>query len=88
VFIARLVEDSGGATLGPKERAMTDYAMALTKDPRSIAQEHITKLRDAGLEDEEILHLVLVTAYFNFVNRLANGLGVELETEGQTRYRY
>jgi alkylhydroperoxidase family enzyme len=40
----------------------------------------VQALRSAGLSDEEILHATQVTAYFNFVNRMAHGLGVELES--------
>jgi uncharacterized peroxidase-related enzyme len=87
-FIARLADSPRGVALGPKERAMVDYAIALTKDPRSLTHENITELRRRGMDDEDILNLALIAAYFNFVNRLADGLGVDLEEEGQTLYRY
>jgi uncharacterized protein YciW len=61
-------------------RAILDYALRLTRDPRGIAPEHIAELRSTGLTDEEIHRVALVVAYFNFVNRVAEGLGVELET--------
>ena len=46
-----------------------------------MGREALNPLRDAGLDDRAILDLVQVIAYFNFVNRLADGLGVELEPE-------
>lgn len=58
---------------------MLDYALRLTREPGRIQPEHIDQLRSAGLTDEEIHRVALVVAYFNFVNRVAEGLGVELE---------
>lgn len=58
---------------------MVEYAVKLTRDPRGMVESDIHRLRGAGLEDDEILDLCQVTAYFNYVNRLADGLGVELE---------
>ncbi|MDE1852531.1 MAG: peroxidase-related enzyme [Thaumarchaeota archaeon] len=84
---AKLATDPRQAALGPKERAMVDYALALTRDPRSLTQKDIDELRKGGLTDEEILQLNLVASYFNFVNRVATGLGVALEEE-QDSYRY
>lgn len=58
---------------------MLDYALRLTREPSRVGPEHIEALRSAGLTDEEIHRVCLVAAYFNFVNRVAEGLGVELE---------
>lgn len=44
-----------------------------------MEEEDVEELRGAGLDDEAILHLVEVVSYFNFVNRMADGLGVSLE---------
>jgi alkylhydroperoxidase family enzyme len=51
----------------------------LTRDPASINAGSIERLRSAGLGDAGIHDAAAVTAYFNFVNRIALGLGVELE---------
>lgn len=59
---------------------MVDYAVALTREPASIKAKHIESLRGAGLSDAAIHDAAAVTAYFNFVNRMALGLGVELES--------
>jgi uncharacterized protein YciW len=59
---------------------MLDYALLLTREPGRIQREHIDQLRSAGLSDEEIHRVALVVAYFNFVNRVAQGLGIELES--------
>jgi len=55
------------------------YAEKLTLQPKSVRETDVAALRDAGLEDEAILHVAEVVAYFNFVNRMAEGLGVPLE---------
>lgn len=62
-----------------RERAMLDYAMALTHRPAEMTAAHVTPLRDAGMSDAEILDANQVVAYFAYVNRVVDGLGVELE---------
>jgi uncharacterized peroxidase-related enzyme len=56
------------------------FAEKLTLEPRNMEKGDVERLRAAGLDDRGILEVVEVTAYFNFVNRLADGLGVSLET--------
>ncbi len=58
---------------------MLDYAVALTRSPGSMRESDVERLRGAGFEDRAILDICQVTAYYNYVNRLADGLGVELE---------
>ena len=76
VAIAR---DYTEADLSPRERAILDYAVKLTMDPRAMSESDVQTLRDAGLGDAAILDACQVTCYYNYVNRLADGLGVELE---------
>ncbi len=72
----------------PRNKALLAYAAKLTLDPKAITQDDIKDLREAGLKDEEILRANLIASYFNFSNRIALGLGVELE-EGKARtYKY
>ena len=61
------------------DRAMLDYALELTEDPASLSADDVGRLRDAGFDDRSILDINLVTGYYAFVNRLADGLGVPLE---------
>jgi uncharacterized peroxidase-related enzyme len=73
--------------LSQRHRAILDYATRLTRTPAEVSENDLSKLRVAGLSDEEILDVALVTAYFNFVNRMALGLGVtfsEDELKGYT----
>ena len=58
---------------------MLDYAVALTRAPEHMAQSDVQSLRDAGLDDRAIHDICVIAAYFAFVNRIADGLGVELE---------
>lgn len=58
---------------------MLDYAAKLTRSPARIERADVQLLRDAGFDDRAILDICQITAYYAFVNRLADGLGVELE---------
>ena len=59
--------------------AMLDYAVKLTKAPWQMAEKDVETLREEGFSDAAILDVNQITGYYNFVNRLADGLGVELE---------
>lgn len=71
------------------EALLCTYAHELTVTPDKISEEkHIAPLKAAGLEDRAILDAALVIAYFNFVNRLVLGLGVQLEQDKGEGYKY
>ena len=59
--------------------ALGEYAYKLTKTPQSMDESDVETLRSIGFSDEQILSANLVASYFNFINRLADGLGVDLE---------
>lgn len=65
----------------PRERAMLDYALALTHRPAEMTRAHLQPMRDAGLSDAEVFDANQVVSYFAYVNRMVDGLGVELEEE-------
>ncbi len=67
------------APLSDADRAMLDYVAKLTKEPASIAASDIEALRGAGFSDRAILDIAQIAAYYAYVNRLADGLGVKLE---------
>lgn len=75
----QLKKDFRRAELDEKDRAMLEYVAKLTLEPWSMAEEDVVRLREKGFSDEAILDICQVAAYYNFVNRLADGLGVELE---------
>ena len=60
---------------------MLDYVVKLTRTPSAITQGDITALRSVGFDARAIHDMCAIAAYFAFVNRIADGLGVELENE-------
>ena len=59
---------------------MLDYAVKLSLEPWNMEESDVQNLRDPGLSNAGILDIVQVTGYYAYVNRLADGLGVELES--------
>lgn len=78
-LLSALTGDYRGASLGPADQAMLDYAVKLTRTPGSMVKEDVGALRAVGYDDRAIHDICAITAYFNFVNRTADGLGVEME---------
>ena len=78
-LLAALESDYGDAALDRRDRAMLDYASKLTRTPSAMREEDVTALGQAGFESQAIHDICAITAYFAFVNRIADGLGVELE---------
>jgi uncharacterized peroxidase-related enzyme len=74
-------EDYRSAPLSTADRAMLDFAVKLTLAPKSMRQDDVQTLRNAGFTDEAIHDIVQIAALFNYYNRLADGLGIELEPE-------
>jgi uncharacterized peroxidase-related enzyme len=77
--VKALAEDFRRADLGPRSRAILEYADMLTREPWAVREADVEALRAAGMTDSAILDVAQVTAYYAYVNRLADGLGVELE---------
>ena len=67
------------ARLTGRQRSLCEYAEKLTRTPGAMSAADIEKLRGAGLSDRAILDAVEVIAYFNYINRVADGLGVDPE---------
>lgn len=78
-MVDQLAQDFRAAPLPDRQRAMLEYADKLTRTPWRMEAGDVEALRRAGMDDAEILDLAQVTGYYAFVNRLADGLGVELE---------
>ena len=68
--------DYKSADLCPDERAMLDYVALLTLTPTRITSEDIDTLRLHGFDDKAILQINLIASWFNYINRVADGLGV------------
>jgi uncharacterized peroxidase-related enzyme len=82
-----IAEDYRAAQLKPAERALAGYAHKLTVAPASMTENDIQSLRQVGLVDADILLANLIVAYFNFVNRIALGLGVAYTLEEVQGYK-
>ena len=74
-----MMHDYTQADLDDQTRGMLDFALKLTKDPAKNTKADLQKLRDLGLDEQQVLSTVLITCLFNFMTRLADGLGVELQ---------
>ena len=72
-------DDYRNAGLTHKQVAMLEYAEFLTLNPSRVTQEHVQELRDAGWTDGDIIDIVHITAYINYMARVADGLGIELQ---------
>ena len=79
--LVALEHDPATAPLDRRQRTLIDYALKLTLAPADVNAQDIASLRVAGFPDLAIHDAAAITAYLNFVNRLASGLGVDLEPE-------
>ena len=80
-LLAAFEHDPRTAPLEPRPRALVPYALKLTLHPQEVTEHDLAPLHEDGLADSAIHDAAAITAYFNFVNRLASGLGVDLEEE-------
>ncbi len=78
-MVAKLTTDWRSADLSDADRLMLDYAEKLTLKPWDMNESDVIALRDLGFSDSAILDINQVTGYYAFANRLADGLGIELE---------
>ena len=83
LLAALTAEDVDGTRLAPADRALVEYADKVTRTPGMVTATDVSRLRAAGFDDRAIHDLCAIVAYFAFVNRVADGLGVELESRFQ-----
>jgi len=67
--------------LSSAQRSLCEYAELLTRDPSAVRATHVERLREQGLTDAAIVQAAEVIAFFNYINRIAEGLGVDLEPD-------
>jgi uncharacterized peroxidase-related enzyme len=82
-----LVEADGLETLEPRLSNIVRHAEKLTSAPGAMTESDLGELRAVGLDDQDILDLTLIVSYFNFVNRIALGLGVEFSADEVAGYK-
>jgi uncharacterized peroxidase-related enzyme len=75
----RIAVDWRTADLSDADIALCEYTERLTRSPASVGEDDIATLRAAGLDDAGISSATQVVAYFNYINRIAEGLGVPME---------
>ena len=75
-LVAQLRSDYTKANLSAADRAMLDYAAKLTRHAWTVTGDDLDGLRNAGFDDRAILQINLIASWFNYINRVADGLGV------------
>jgi len=75
-MVEALEKDYASAPISAQDRVMLDYVIKLTKDATKVGPEDHDRLRDAGFDDTGILQITLIASWFNYINRVADGLGV------------
>ena len=74
--MAELEDDYTKAPITEQERVMLDYVAQLTRDATRIGPAHHKELRRVGFDDRAILQITLIASWFNYINRVADALGV------------
>ena len=75
-MVEALRRDYRAAPIGEQDKVMLDYVVKVTKDATQCSPDDHGKLRAAGFDDKGILQITLITAWFNYINRVADALGV------------
>jgi len=75
-LVSALREDYKTAPITDEERVMVNYVVQLTKDATRIGPKDLDGLRAAGFDDQAILQITLIASWFNYINRVADALGI------------
>jgi uncharacterized peroxidase-related enzyme len=78
-LVEALQKDYTTAPISAQDRVMLDYVVKLTKDATNVQKGDIQALRSAGFDDRGILQITLIASWFNYINRVADALGVGRE---------
>ncbi len=78
-MVRALEEDYKSAPISEQDRVMLDYVVQVTKDATRISPEDHERLRAVGFDDKAILQITLIASWFNYINRVADALGVGRE---------
>lgn len=80
-FVRSIATDWRTATLSAADRALAEYAVKLTRTPSAMRESDVRALQRVGFDDVAIHDAIQVTGYFNYINRIADAVDVELEPE-------
>ena len=75
-LVAALEEDYRSAPISEQEKVMLDYVVQVTRDATRISPADHERLRSVGFDDKGILQITLIASWFNYINRVADALGV------------
>lgn len=75
-LVEALERDYTTAPITPQERVMVDYVVKLTRDATRVSPLDHDRLRGAGFDDRAILQITLIASWFNYINRVADSLGI------------
>ena len=75
-LVAALEEDYRSAPISEQEKVMLDYVVQITRDATRISRADHDRLRSVGFDDQGILQITLIASWFNYINRVADALGV------------
>ena len=75
-MVAALCRDYRTAPISDAERAMLDYTVDISEDATQVTRETLDGLRAHGFDDQAILQITLIASWFNYINRVADALGV------------
>ncbi|MFV8753437.1 peroxidase [Nannocystaceae bacterium ST9] len=78
-WVATVARDWTAARLRAGDRAMLSYAVELTRAPAGMGEADIEALRAAGFDDSAVHEIVQIVGFFNYYNRIADGLGIAVE---------
>jgi uncharacterized peroxidase-related enzyme len=78
-LVQALQEDYKTAPISEQDRVMLDYVAQLTRDATAIGRADHERLRAVGFDDQGILQITLIASWFNYINRVADALGVGRE---------
>jgi uncharacterized peroxidase-related enzyme len=75
-LVEAIRRDYRSAPIDERDRVMLDYVADLTRDATRVTPAHHDRLRAAGFDDRGILQITLIASWFNYINRVADALGV------------
>ena len=78
-LVEALEKDYTTAPISAQDRVMLDHVVKLTKDATKVWKDDIERLRSVGFDDRGILQITLIASWFNYINRVADSLGVGRE---------
>ena len=75
-MVAALEDDYRKAPISEQEKVMLDYVVQITRDATRISPNDHDRLRSVGFDDQGLLQITLIASWFNYINRVADALGV------------